>query len=243
MSALQQPGLSYKEIADAIISFLEISLHSILYLRSVYPASTFTRRRAHSVPVYQSRHPQVRSYITNVISSLAPEVHNGKLRRMTVVFKGVEDGLPRERLIFDLGYLGELDELKNGRGIDIGLIGSPNADELGLMLRGFLIKLNALDGQLLECKGDTTFAVIIETNDSLEPSSNNNEDVTVPPWIPALANDTLHPPASQDLDACPEKHEPLLNVKAVETGVIDIRLMVQECIAKTGVERLNPPVE
>ncbi|WWC88379.1 uncharacterized protein L201_003290 [Kwoniella dendrophila CBS 6074] len=236
----QQPGLSYKEIADAVISFLEISLHTILYLRSVYPASTFTRRRAHQVPIYQSRHPQVRSYITNVISSLSPEIYNGKLKRITVVIKGVEDGLPRERMIFDLGYLGELDKLRDGRGTEVGLIGAPNADELGLMLRGFLIKLNALDGQLLDNKGETTFAVIIETNDSLEPSSNTNEDGIVPPWIPALANDTLQPPSSQDLDDCPEKHEPLLNVKAVETGVIDIRLMVQECIAKTGIERLNP---
>ncbi|WWD05274.1 hypothetical protein V865_003347 [Kwoniella europaea PYCC6329] len=239
-TAAQQPGLSYKEIADAIISFLEISLHTILYLRSVYPPSTFSRRRAHQVPVYQSRHPQVRSYITNVVSSLAPEIHSGKLRRMTIVIKGVEDGLPRERMIFDLGYLAELDKLREGRGSEVGLIDAPNAEELGLMLRGFLIKLNALDGQLLDNQGETTFAVIIETNDSLEPSSNNNEDGSVPPWIPALANDTLHPPSSQDLDNCTEKHEPLLNVKAVETGVIDIRLMVQECVAKTGIERLDP---
>ncbi|WWC71048.1 uncharacterized protein I206_105001 [Kwoniella pini CBS 10737] len=236
----QQPGLSYKDIADAIISFLEISLHTILYLRSVYPATTFSRRRAHGVPIYQSRHPQVRAYITTVITALAPEIHNGKLRRMTVVIKGVEDGLPRERMIFDMGYLAELEKLREGRGTEVGLIGAPNADELGLMLRGFLIKLNALEGQLLDNKGETTFAVVIETNDSLEPSTNINEDGSVPPWIPALAADTLRPPASQDLEGCTEKHEPLLNVKAVETGVIDIRLMVQECVAKTGVDRLDP---
>ncbi|WWC62922.1 uncharacterized protein I303_105520 [Kwoniella dejecticola CBS 10117] len=237
-----QPGLSYKDIADAIISFLEISLHTILYLRSVYPATTFARRRAHGVPIYQSRHPQVRAYITNVISSLAPEIHIGRLRRMTVVIKGVEDGLPRERMIFDMGYLAELERLRDGRGTEVGLIGAPNADELGLMLRGFLIKLNALDGQLLDNKGETTFAVVIETNDSLEPSTNTNDDGSVPPWIPALAGDTLHPPTSQDPEGTTsaEKHEPLLNVKAVETGVIDIRLMVQECIAKTGVDKLDP---
>ncbi|WVF68763.1 hypothetical protein IAT40_003535 [Kwoniella sp. CBS 6097] len=246
MSISQQPGLSYKEIADAIVSFLEISIHTILYLRQVYPASTFTRRRAHSVPVYQSRHPQVRAYIANVVGALSGEVHSGKLRRMTLVIKGVADGLPRERMVFDLGYLGEIDKLRQGRNVDIGLIGAPNADELGLMLRGFLIKLNALDGQLLDIKDETTFAIIIETNDSLEPSSNKADDGSIPPWIPALANDTLHPPSSQDLDAdssCPEKHEPLLNVKAVETGVIDIRLMVQECVAKTGVQHLRPAIE
>ncbi|OCF40294.1 mitotic spindle assembly checkpoint protein MAD2B [Kwoniella heveanensis CBS 569] len=198
MSTSQQPGLSYKEIADAIVSFF-----------------------------YQSRHPQVRAYIANVVSALSGEVHAGKLRRMTMVIKGVADGLPRERMVFDLGYLAEIDKLREGRNADVGLIGAPNADELGLMLRGFLIKLNALDGQLLDIKDETTFAIIVETNDSLEPLSNSAEDGSIPPWVPALANDTLQPPSSQDLESgiCPEKHEPLLNVKAVETGVIDSPVM------------------
>ena len=79
---------------------------------------------------------------------------------------------------------------------------------------------------------------------------------SVPPWVPALSSDTLRP--SQGIP----HHEPLLNVKAVETGVIDVsfgidtvfgsvelgrhdtdgsqfRLMVQECVAKTGVEQLQ----
>jgi mitotic spindle assembly checkpoint protein MAD2B len=66
-----------------------------------------------------------------------------------------------------------------------------------------------------------------------------------------MSADTLKPPTSQDP---PKHHEPLLHVKAVETGVIDvsvlgdclgeiadgeIRLMVQECVAKTGVEHLD----
>lgn len=56
----------------------------------------------------------------------------------------------------------------------------------------------------------------------------------MPPWVPALSADTLHP--SQE---GPAHHEPLLNVKAVETGVIDFRLMVQECVAKTGLDHMS----
>lgn len=77
------------------------------------------------------------------------------------------------------------------------MTGAPNADELGLMLRGFLIKLSSLDGQLLDNNGayalpycqppppgdfdadsrteECTFAVIIETNDDLAPSSNSTD--------------------------------------------------------------------
>ena len=63
------------------------------------------------------------------------------------------------------------------------------------MLRGFLIRLTALDGQLednrgmniipsiypslasdLKISGETTFAVIVETTDNLEPLSNTPSD-------------------------------------------------------------------
>jgi len=37
--------------------------------------------------------------------------------------------------------------------IEARLIGAPGADELSLMLRGFLIRLTALDGQLEDNRG------------------------------------------------------------------------------------------
>jgi mitotic spindle assembly checkpoint protein MAD2B len=68
-------------------------------------------------------------------------------------------------------------------------------DELSLMLRGFLIRLTALDGQLEDNRGasrpalpqdvmkmtdchvgETTFAIIVETLDDLEPTTNNPAD-------------------------------------------------------------------
>lgn len=121
----------------------------------------------------------------------------------------------------------------------------------------------ALTRDWLTLAGETTFAVIVETDDDLEPSTNKPADgvcrlwnarlliiQSLPPWVPALSADTLQP--SQD--ASMVKNEPLLNVKAVETGVIDVscsvsiplyradnkfRLMVQECVAKTGLEHLS----
>jgi mitotic spindle assembly checkpoint protein MAD2B len=86
---------------------------------------------------------------------------------------------------------------------------------------------------LLTALGETTFAVIVETDDDLEPSTNKPADgvsassspslhaaqaQSIPPWVPALSADTLRP--SQDGSAV--RNEPLLNVKAVETGVIDV---------------------
>jgi hypothetical protein len=45
---------------------------------------------------------------------------------------------------------------KWGRGADGRLVGAPGMEELSLMLRGFLIKLTSLDGQLEDIKGKPT---------------------------------------------------------------------------------------
>ena len=83
-----------------------MTIHTILCIRQVYPPTTFTRRRAHGVPVYQSRHPQVREYVSEVTSLIGKEMDKGNVRRVTVVIKTVDTGLPLERYIIDLGYLG-----------------------------------------------------------------------------------------------------------------------------------------
>jgi len=172
--------------------------------------------------------------VSEVIALVGKELLAGNARRVTMIIKTVDTGLPLERFIFDFGYL-DAEKMREAHQKETQLLGAPGADELSLMLRGFLIRLSALDGQLEDNRGDTTFAIVLETKDDLEPSSNHPSDGSVPPWAPALAADTLRPSSQSDV---PAHHEPLLNVKAVETGVIDIRLMVQECVAKTGVAHL-----
>jgi mitotic spindle assembly checkpoint protein MAD2B len=111
--------MSYKDTADTLASFrkssllqlnshltsVEIVIHTILCLRAVYPASTFTRRRAHGVAVYQSRHPAVRAYIARVVGAVSRELENARARRVSVVTKAVDTGVPLERFIIDFGYM------------------------------------------------------------------------------------------------------------------------------------------
>lgn len=120
----RDPGVSFKgtpsalapltpETAQAISTLLEVALHTILCVRGVYPPSTFARRRAHGVPVYQSRHPQVRAYIARVVEGLARELQAGLLRRATLIIKAL-DGLPLERFIIDFGFM-QMDALEGNR--------------------------------------------------------------------------------------------------------------------------------
>ena len=187
-TALTSFGLFISPPPDCLTQLLiripvEVIIHTILCIRQVYPPTTFTRRRAHGVPVYQSRHPQVREYVAEVTSLIGKEMDKGNARRVTLVIKTVDTGLPLERFIIDLGYLA-MDKVVEAHqretpwvvfpivhswdanrsygmrikedisdGIGDSLIGAPGADELSLMLRGFLIRLTALDGQLEDNRG------------------------------------------------------------------------------------------
>ena len=74
----------------------------------------------------------------------------GNVRRVTIVIKSM-DGLPLERFLVDMGYLG-LDKIGGNK--EAQLVGAPTADDLSLLLRGFLIRLTALDSQLLDNQGE-----------------------------------------------------------------------------------------
>ncbi|KAK4686736.1 hypothetical protein P7C73_g3380, partial [Tremellales sp. Uapishka_1] len=240
-----QVGLSYKEIAQTLASFLEVALHTLLCIRQVYPPSTFTRRRAHSVPVYQSRHPQVREYVSEVCALIGKEMLQANVSRVTVVIKAVDTGLPLERFIIDLGYGEGL--WKQGPQSEIGL-----SDDGGAIAAAQRV-LDQISGTGWSARGQSRYfspgghpsASDVESRrdnfcdpgrDQRRPGAQYESSIgRLPPWVPAMSGDVLKPAESQTL---PCKHEPLLHVKAVETGVIDLRLMVQECVAKTGEENL-----
>lgn len=102
-----------------------------------------------------------------------------------------------------------------------------------------------MDGQLSDITGEfsnyasltlsseeTTFTIIAETNDDLEPGSSDGvsclyqsletpaDDQASSPWAPALQGDTLAPLVGH--------HAPLYSVRAIETGVIDVSCWLPE---------------
>lgn len=49
-------------------------MHTILYVRHVYPADLFVRRRKYDTPVYQSRHPALNEYIAGAVKAVTDEL-------------------------------------------------------------------------------------------------------------------------------------------------------------------------
>lgn len=53
---------------------VEVAIHTILYVRHVYPAELFVRRKIYDTAVYQSRHPALNDYISEAMKAIAEEL-------------------------------------------------------------------------------------------------------------------------------------------------------------------------
>jgi mitotic spindle assembly checkpoint protein MAD2B len=51
-----------------------VSIHTILYIRKIYPQELFIRARKYNTPVYQCRHPDVCTWINDVIQGISEEL-------------------------------------------------------------------------------------------------------------------------------------------------------------------------
>ncbi|KAJ3343253.1 hypothetical protein HDU93_009237 [Gonapodya sp. JEL0774] len=71
-----------------LLTFLEVSIHSILYARAIYPPTLFSHRRIWHTRCVQSRHPGISGYVRDVVRGLAKELEKGRVRRVAVVVAG-----------------------------------------------------------------------------------------------------------------------------------------------------------
>ena len=95
---------------------VEVATHTILYVRHIYPAELFTRRKKYDTPVFQSRHPALNEYIAGAVKAIADElaavsrmawqsphgtdpVPQGNLDKVVIVIKGKDD-VALERYVF-----------------------------------------------------------------------------------------------------------------------------------------------
>jgi mitotic spindle assembly checkpoint protein MAD2B len=53
---------------------VEVAIHNILYVRQIYPADLFVRRKKYDTPVFQSRHPALNEYISGAVKAVGEEL-------------------------------------------------------------------------------------------------------------------------------------------------------------------------
>eukprot|EP00041_Stephanoeca_diplocostata_P011600 m.191851 g.191851 ORF g.191851 m.191851 type:complete len:204 (+) comp18602_c0_seq2:145-756(+) len=147
MSSLAAGMTATEKITDTILEFLEAAVHVILYIRDVYPAQLFEQRTKYGIAIQMSRHPELNTYVSGVLSSLRQYILEGTVNQISVVIQD-ENLSPQERFNFDIVMMGGATQgMANDRMV---------RDEL----RGLLQKLSVADTLLSLPPKDSTFIIL-----------------------------------------------------------------------------------
>jgi mitotic spindle assembly checkpoint protein MAD2B len=76
---------TYLDTLASFTSFLTAYTHTLLYLRTLYPRTSFANSRFHNASVWQSRHPLVCEWIRDAISAVREELLLGTVSRIGIV--------------------------------------------------------------------------------------------------------------------------------------------------------------
>ena len=73
-------------------------MHTILYVRRVYPPDLFIRRKKYDTPVFQSRHPALNKYISGAVKAIGEELALVSVSRFSLTFQTHSDFAGRDIL-------------------------------------------------------------------------------------------------------------------------------------------------
>ncbi|KAK3224711.1 hypothetical protein Dsin_004573 [Dipteronia sinensis] len=164
------------ETARILVEFLEVAITSIVFLKGVYPAGAFERRRYMNVVVQRARQPQLRDYIQSAVNGLLPFIRKGLVERVAVIFFNT-DNIPVEKYIFKL---------------NINRSCSSNVEEgaLEFTLRSFLIKLSVSQSLSRILPRDCRWEITAYFCSLPQLSTGKNADL----WIPTDTKQWQQPP-------------------------------------------------
>ncbi|KAB8233809.1 hypothetical protein ETB97_012259 [Aspergillus alliaceus] len=252
-------------LAASFTNFLTVSIHQILFLRSVYPRATFLPVRAYNYPVRQSRHPKVCDYINDASIAVGTEILKGTITAVSIIISSLRTNQPLERYAFDLSGFprvpaGEVNTTFEDRKEDSSKPGAPLPDrgsapptvDLEAQFRACLARLASACARLTPLPRDDefSFTVCIEVReDALPPAGTTTEEQT---WIVAepgkvhLRSCTAPYSVSKLRNGEPQQPPPRVSngraktvpVRRVEAGELRLELWVEEARQK-----FNEPVD
>ncbi|KAI1104067.1 DNA-binding protein [Jackrogersella minutella] len=196
-----QESLPLSQVSQLLTSFtqfLTICIHNILYYRSIYPAETFLTSRAYNLPVHQSRHPKVCSWIRDAVDAVKAQLILGAVERVAVVIYDKQARV-MERWMFDLASFPAWTGFKETGGMRTDEEEEEPAEEAGNIEPGAERKINGTDvdeqlratvgklahaGEKMSSLPDgCTFTIAVELRDEAEAPIGHPQ-----PWIPTLSN-------------------------------------------------------
>ncbi|KAI1876844.1 uncharacterized protein JN550_000916 [Neoarthrinium moseri] len=243
-SAQSQPmSVTLAQASHLLVSFthfLTVAIHNVLFYRNLYPATTFLTTRVYNLPVHQSRHPKVCSWIRDAVDAIKAQLVQGSVQRIAIVVHG-PDAAVLERWMIDVAAFPAFTGVKEPRGNrrdeeDDGL-GAPEARDgnregginwtnVDEAFRGAVRRMAFAGEKMGPLPGGCSFTIAVELREDGEPPIGYPQH-----WIPTERNlqtqSSQRPEAGEDVGGA--KTTPL---RSVEAGPLFFECWVEEGKAK-----------
>ena len=164
---------------DVVCEFLEVAIHQLLYIRDLYPASVFGRRRMYGVSVKMCLHPEVAEYISKVLETVCYCMENRAAETVVMVVKS-KIGDVLEQFVFEACAA----PAQHGDDIEDSYL-----LELEASLRSSLLRLTTCASELPRLEEGATFAILVRTQTDTAEKLSVQSAVKVNPMLWVEAND------------------------------------------------------
>lgn len=171
---------THSSLIQTLCSFLTVSIHHILYLRSIYPRISFLSTRAYNYPARQNRHPAVCGWINSAVDAIRDQLEKNTVEKVAICIFGVEKNVVLEKWTFDLRTFpvverGDRDtpfekQSEGGDTFNVNIRNRINVADLEAQFRAVLSRITSANARLNALPKDTecSFTVSIEVRDDAD---------------------------------------------------------------------------
>ncbi len=167
-------------LIQTLCSFLTVSIHHILYLRSLYPPVSFLTARAYNFPARQNRHPSVCGWVNSAIDAIRDQLEKNTVDKVAVCIFEVQRNVVLERWMFDLRTFPVVEKIDRDTLFEKRLEGDDASNDtftdnirvadLEAQFRAVLSRLSSASARLsaLPKDAECSFTVSIEIRDDAD---------------------------------------------------------------------------
>jgi mitotic spindle assembly checkpoint protein MAD2B len=164
---------SAEELLSEFCTFLEISIHLILFNRQLYPRELFEKKIEFGLSVQYCNHPSVVNFVKSAIESIKPLLKLNVLEKIFIAIFS-KDHVPLEQFILSFNWFLEFSLIKDP-------ICIPRYD-IENIFRDFFFKIIASDKLLDPLPCDTTFDLVVRTCKKIKLDKSMNFTNYETPW-------------------------------------------------------------
>jgi mitotic spindle assembly checkpoint protein MAD2B len=239
-------------LIQTLCSFLTVSIHHVLYLRSIYPRVSFLSTRAYNFPARQNRHPAVCGWINSAIDAIRDQLEKNTVERVAICIFEIERNVVLEKWTFDLRTFPTVDKVdretpfeKQGEGnhpLNTNLKNSINVADLEAQFRAVLSRIASAGDRLSGLPKECSFTVSIEIRDyadrpvgRLEKEERKWIAAEPEPWSDAeeqQGNSEQDDRAGQQLPSSHPENGKTIPVRRLEAGELRMEVWVEESKTK-----------